>query len=48
MEAECRYEAPCMRLKARPIALLEDPTDPFDPGGQRPRERGAEYLRRIA
>jgi hypothetical protein len=46
--AECHYEALSELLKARLIDLLEDPTDPFDPRGQRPRERDAEFLRRIA
>jgi hypothetical protein len=46
--AECRYETPSELLMARIIDLLEDPTDPFDPRGQRQREKDEEFLRRIA
>jgi hypothetical protein len=46
--AECRYETLSERLKGRLIDLLEDPTDPFDPRGQRQRKREEEFLHRIA
>jgi hypothetical protein len=46
--ADCRDRALAELLKARLIDLFEDPADPFDPSGQRLRERDEELLRRIA